>query len=467
LLAAPPGTFGLRVIDEETGRGVPLVELRTVHDLRFVTDSAGYAAIRDPELLGQSVFFTIRSHGYEFPKDGFGIRGRAFDVRSGAEETLKIKRLNIAERLYRVTGAGIYADSVLLGHASPIRQRLKYPLGNFNVTGATSQLPASGGLDPSVGVNLDYFTGDDGFARPMARMPGDGPTWIFGIITLKDSNSRERMFTGYEKVRPPLEVYERGICEFDDEKQEFAKVRSYAKDVPLHLHGHPFKHQIGGNEYVYFGDPYPVMRVKATTDAILDLAQYEAFTCLTTGSREKAGQVERSADGKVVWGWKRDTAAVTSALQESLRKQDQLRPEEFWLKLTDADGGKAIEAHRGSVTWNARRKKWVLITTQIRGTASMLGEVWYCESDQPEGPWIKAKRIITHDRQSFYNPKQHPQFAPTDGRYIYFEGTYTNSFSGNTDATPRYEYNQMMYRLDVDHPGLSVVRSGSATTTPD
>jgi hypothetical protein len=97
----------------------------------------------------------------------------------------------------------------------------------------------------------------------------------------------------------------------------------------------------------------------------------------------------------------------------------------------------------------------------------MLGEVWYCESDQPEGPWIKAKRIITHDRQSFYNPKQHPQFAPTDGRYIYFEGTYTNSFSGNTDATPRYEYNQMMYRLDVDHPGLSVVRSGSATTTPD
>ncbi|HEY4263090.1 MAG TPA: hypothetical protein VGM98_23210, partial [Schlesneria sp.] len=196
--SAPPDAFEIQVLDEETGRGVPLVELRTVHDTRFFTDSAGYAAIRDPELMNQTVFFSVRSHGYEFPKDGFGIRGRALKVTAGGRETLKIKRLNIVERLYRVTGAGIYADSVVLGHEVPIKQPLsnalvmgsdsvvmakyrdkiywfwgdtnqfRYPLGNFNVTGATSSLPGDGGLDPTVGINFDYFKGDDGFAKPVA-----------------------------------------------------------------------------------------------------------------------------------------------------------------------------------------------------------------------------------------------------------------------------------------------------------
>ena len=488
LSAAPPGVFQIQVVDEQTGRGVPLVELRTVHDTRFVTDSAGYVALRDPELLGQMVHFGVRSHGYEFPKDGFGYRGRALKVTGGGEELLKIKRLNIAERLYRVTGAGIYADSVLLGHPSPIQQpllnaqvagsdsvvmavyrgkihwfwgdtnRLRYPLGNFQVTGATSKLPSDGGLDPAVGVNFDYFTGDDGFARPMAKMPGEGPTWIFGAVVLKDAGGRERLFTGYEKVRPPLEIYERGLCEFDDDRREFVKVKSFDKDVPLHLHGHPFAHTVSGVEYVYFGDPYPVMRVRATADALLDLSQYEAFTCLVPGSRDKSAQVERDSNGKVIWGWKRDTAAITWSLQESLVKQKQLRPDEVWLKLTDVDSGKVIEAHRGSVTWNPHRRRWVLITTQVRGT-SMLGEVWYCEADQPEGPWINAKKIVTHDKYSFYNPKQHPQFAAGDGRFVFFEGTYTQMFSGNTDPTPRYEYNQIMYRLDLADPRLAVVQA--------
>jgi hypothetical protein len=37
---------------------------------------------------------------------------------------------------------------------------------------------------------------------------------------------------------------------------------------------------------------------------------------------------------------------------------------------------------------------------------------------------------------------------------IYFEGTYTQTFSGNPEATPRYDYNQIMYRLDLDDPRL-------------
>src|SRR5262249_55523326 len=158
----------------------------------------------------QSVFFHVRSHGYEFPKDGFGYRGKALDVKEGGTARLRIKRLNVAERLYRVTGGGIYRDSLLLGRPVPVKNpvlnglvfgsdsvvqtpyhgklhwfwgdpnRPGYPLGNFNVPGATSQLPGKGGLDPETGVDLTYFVDAKGFAKEMARMPGSGPTWIFG-----------------------------------------------------------------------------------------------------------------------------------------------------------------------------------------------------------------------------------------------------------------------------------------------
>src|SRR6516162_8544144 len=123
-LLDPARPFAIVVVDEETGRGVPLVELRTVHDVRYVTDSAGVAAIDEPGLMGQSVFFHVKSHGYEFPKDGFGNRGRAFDLVEGGSATLKLRRVNIAERLYRVTGAGIYRDSLLTGRPAPIREPL-------------------------------------------------------------------------------------------------------------------------------------------------------------------------------------------------------------------------------------------------------------------------------------------------------------------------------------------------------
>ena len=189
--------FLIRVIDEETRRGVPLVELTTVGDVRYYTDSNGIVAFHEPGLMNQKVFFHVKSHGYEFRKDGFGYRGRALEVVPGGSATLGIKRLNIAERLYRVTGGGIYRDSVLVGEPVPIKQptlngkvvgsdsvvsavyrgkihwfwgdtnRPRYPLGNFDVSGATSVLPGQGGLDPGRGVDLRYFVGEEKFARKM------------------------------------------------------------------------------------------------------------------------------------------------------------------------------------------------------------------------------------------------------------------------------------------------------------
>ncbi|MCS7045358.1 MAG: hypothetical protein NZO58_03275, partial [Gemmataceae bacterium] len=126
--------FAITVVDAATGRGVPLVELRTVHGIRLVTDSQGIVAFDEPGLMDRDVFFHVFSHGYEFPKDGFGYRGKSLRVTAGGAATLPIQRLNIAERLYRITGAGIYRDSILVGRATP----LKAPLLNGLVFGSDS-----------------------------------------------------------------------------------------------------------------------------------------------------------------------------------------------------------------------------------------------------------------------------------------------------------------------------------------
>ena len=48
------------------------------------------------------------------------------------------------------------------------------------------------------------------------------------------------------------------------------------------------------------------------------------------------------------------------------------------------------------------------------------------------------------------NPVCHHAFLDRDGgRVIHFEGTYTNDFKGNPWKTPRYNYNQVLYRLDL------------------
>jgi hypothetical protein len=61
--AAPGDYFKIRVVDDASGRGVPLVELRTTNDIRYYTDSNGCVAFHEPGLMNQRVFFRVQSHG--------------------------------------------------------------------------------------------------------------------------------------------------------------------------------------------------------------------------------------------------------------------------------------------------------------------------------------------------------------------------------------------------------------------
>ena len=117
---------------------------------------------------------------------------------------------------------------------------------------------------------------------------------------------------------------------------------------------------------------------------------------------------------------------------------------------------KAILLAGGSVQYNEFRKKWIMIAGQLHGSASELGEIWYSEAEHPEGPWLLAQKSSRTIIIRFIIPCIDAFFDQQGGRIIYFEGTYSNTFSGNDHPTPLYDYNQMMYRLDLSDPRLAL-----------
>ncbi len=113
LRAAEPDQ--IQVVDSENGWPVPLVELRTVGNIRFVSDNAGVIAFDEPDMMNQEVWFDIAGHGYTVPKDGFGYRGVRLKPTPGGETTVKVERESIARRIGRLTGSGLFAESKKCG----------------------------------------------------------------------------------------------------------------------------------------------------------------------------------------------------------------------------------------------------------------------------------------------------------------------------------------------------------------
>lgn len=477
--AAPADYFVIRAVDAATGRGVPLVEVETVNHISHVTDSAGIIAFNEPGFMDREVYFHIRSHGYEYVRDALGNRGLKLTPRAGQEAVVKLKRQNIAERFYRITGAGIYRDSVLAGRPVPLREPLlnaqvlgqdtvivapyrgklhwfwgdtdqaSYPLGNFAASGATSELPGHGGLPPATGIDLAYFAGPNGFAKAMCPDFGPGLHWIESVFALPDAGGAERLVARVSSQRGLVAPYAWHFAVFNDEKQIFeSKVRW--TDGDMHDAAHPFRARIDGVDYLYL---YPNFRVKADWPSASDPRSYEAFTCVAGDGKVRGARtpIERDdAGGKPRYRWQAGADRLHEGRMRELIETGLLRPEESWLHVIDVETGRSFVSGRGSVFWNEFRRRWI----RIMGAAP--GEVWFAEAETPTGPWGYARRVVAHDSYNFYNVTQHPFFDEDGGRTIYFEGTYTASFSGAKTKTPRYDYNQIMYRLALDDARLSL-----------
>lgn len=471
--AAPGDYFVIEVEDAETRRGVPLVELSTVNAIRYWTDSAGRVAFHEPGWMGREVYFHVSSPGYDSPPDGFGYRGVRTVPRAGETMRISLQRTNLAERLYRITGEGIYRDTVLAGLRAPIREpvlnalvtgqdtviatpyrgrlywfwgdtdRVGYPLGNFGASGATSLLPGAGGLEPSVGIDLEYFVGSNGFARAMCAKPDHGLRWIESLITVPDGKGGEQLLARvahHKDLGPALAWY---LMRFDPVVGQFEILETWDTREG-HDSSHPFRARVEGVEYIYL---YPNYRVPADEASVRDLGRYEAFTCVVG---EGSTNVHRNAEGGVEYRWERGAPRLHPGRVRSLVRAGSLRGDEVWLTLRDPDTGERAEAGRGSVSWNAYRGRWVMVGS------GRPGEIWFAEADTPTGPWVFGRCVLTHGEYNFYNPVHHAFFDEAGGRVIYFEGTYTAAFSGAKTKTPRYDYNQIMYRLSLDDARLDL-----------
>lgn len=467
LTRADSSYHGIRIVDETTGRGVPLMELRTVNDLRYVTDNAGWVAIHEPGLMNQEAWFYLSGPGYEGKKDGFGYTGVRLTLKPATTSTVKVTRTNIAERVGRLTGQGLYNYSEILGlprslpnlnpagimgqdsvQAVPYRDGIfwlwgdtnipRYPLGNFRTTSATTRRD----IDPEKGIAYLYFTDKERPSGLRHMMPTDAPgaVWLFGLLTVKDDTGQEVLLAHYgrhEGLKPPLE---HGIARYHDEKGIFESILQQKPEEQWRfMRGHAV---LSPDGWYYFSHPLLHTRVRANLADLTNPASYEALWF---------------DEVKGDWVWQKEHPPTTQEVEQILLKQGKMKLEQARSHIRDAATGNTIILHGGSVQWNAWRQRWVVIGVQngfLGSAPSNLGEVWYAESKSPDGPWGKAVKVVSHPRYSFYNPIHHGFLDADGGKSIYFEGTYTLEFSGNPLAPARYDYNQLMYRLDLSDARL-------------
>jgi hypothetical protein len=433
-----PAPCCITVVEKGSGWPVPMVELRTVHEVRFVSDNAGRIAFDLPELMGQDTWFTVTSDGYEVPADGYGKRGVRVTPRPGKSLTIEVGRTCIAKRLGRLTGAGLFGESQKLGLESDRKESgvlgcdsvqnavhdgrifwawgdtsiARYPLGIFDTTSATTAIRPLATFTPPLQLRFDYFADDAGGPRGVAKMPGKGPTWLSGCVTLPDKTGTQRLVAAYVKSKPPMEGYESGLCAWNEKRSSFEHLRTVwtkseatPKQPPM-PQGHPvIIDGDDGKKWALFGHPFPKLRCPATFEAWQDPGRWENVTA-----------------------------------PEGIRSSPD---------------GKLIKAASGSIAWNVYRKRWVTIFMELFGAPSGFGEIWYAEADSPYGPWGPAVKVLSHNNYAFYNPQLHPEFTPADSPILLFEGTHSKTFANHPEPTPRYDYNQILYRLDLDDARLA------------
>lgn len=125
----------------------------------------------------------------------------------------------------------------------------------------------------------------------------------------------------------------------------------------------------------------------------------------------------------------------------------------------------------GSVHWNGFRRKYIAIigarpgpippaSSRVSSTVaappappkpSFDGEIYYAESAELTSGWSNATLVITHAQSgmSCYNPLQLPMYDDDSKGRIYITCTFVNSFSGVVHKQPRYDYNNVVFALDL------------------
>jgi hypothetical protein len=459
--AVADGWFGLRFVDKETGEGIPLVFAKTVNEMRFVSDNNGWVAFREPGLMEREVWFSVESPGYERLADGFGIRGVRVKTMAGQSQVVPLVRKQLAQRVARLTGQGLYRDSLLLGQkaggfshtppevvlgqdsiqAVPWKDGIfslwgdtnlaGYPLGLFQMVGAFSQ-ERSG--DGRTGIRYDYIVDkqDATKLRKMMPLQEPGVVWLSGLVAAEHPDNGAVLLAHYSRREGLEKELEHGLALFDEKTGVFDRLEVLPAE---NTWAFPDGHSVRSEGWVYFANPFPSVRVKDEWAGLVDTAAYEAL-------------VWDEAAGRASWQGAR--APMTQEKEAELVRGGSIDMAKARYQTMGEDG-KLVVFHRASVRWNPFLKAWLLVGNRMGGDGqpSLLGEVYVTSAPTIEGPWGKAVKVATHPTYSFYNPVHHEHLDEEGGRVIYFQGTYSAMFSGNQSPVPRYDYNQMLYRLDL------------------
>ncbi len=429
----------IEVVEKGNAWPVPMVELRTTHNVCFVSDNAGVIAFDLPESMGRRTWFNVFSHGYEVPKDGFGGRGVKLTPEPGKTLKIEVTRTIIARRLGRLTGAGLFGESQKLGRQLDWQesgilgsdsvqvavhgQRLfwawgdtnlpDYWLGIFDTSSATTPLSPLRSFEPPLRLTFDYFRDPAGRPRGVAKMPGRGPTWLSGTSACQTGRASPGSWPPMPRSSRRWKPTSLG-CVFGTTTRPSSsgigcsgRSRSAAggESAP---DGHPaFWKDRAGKSWVLFGNPLPVLRMPATFEAWEDPATWEV-----------------------------------------------LKPQKT---LVSAGDGTTVKPHSGSIAWNEYRGRWVTVFMEAFGKPSAFGEVWYAEAPAPTGPWGKAVKVLSHRNYTFYNPRLHPELTPAKSPILLFEGTHSQTFADRPGHPP--------VRLQSDPLSLGLGRCGVAGGT--
>jgi hypothetical protein len=113
-------------------------------------------------------------------------------------------------------------------------------------------LPEKGGFDPSVGIDLKYFTDKSGFSRPMIAMEEPGVKWLSGIMTVRMRMGKRSWWRDMIGARDWGSDMSRGLWFTTMRRKIFEKAMALKKNEPLYPDGVPVKVSVGEEDFIIF-----------------------------------------------------------------------------------------------------------------------------------------------------------------------------------------------------------------------
>ncbi len=469
--------FQIQFLDSINLKPVPLVKLELGNKQTFFSDNDGNVSIDNPDFYGCRLKFNINGSGYIYPeKDFWGDTAIYPTVQKGKKLTVKLDRKCLAQRVFRITGAGKYKDSILLGLtptnivetdgqifgqdslvAAPFTDKLYCFWGdtigysNFNFSASGGVIDLKNNPDPEKKLKISYFCSEDGFAKKMVDTGLRGFTWIEYVLPVYNEEYGKKILLAKYVHHQSLEVaVESGFAIFSTKENRF-KIFKREKSSKVHKCAHPFPGFLK-NKKGYFLQPWEF--VEDNFASVIKEREHWFLTCLDEVSKKISGKsisiegknyvVRRTAEGKASFFWKKGGIPVDPVLQNKLLEVKVLNKSDLWYCPKVFGGEDIINNFNGSIFWSTFKNRWAAI---FQGNQP--GEIFYSESDNVSGPWRVAIKVAEHPFYNLYNPITHPWFEKNGGREIFFEGTLTNYFSGNQVPYPGIDYNQVMYKLDL------------------